>query len=56
MCAVDDRARLVIAGTGPLADSWKALVATLLLQERAAFAGLVKDDDLPAYYQACDNA
>ena len=54
MCTVERSARLVIVGTGPLTETWKSLVTTLGLQDRIAFAGLVADEDLPAYYQACD--
>lgn len=54
MCSVDSAARLVIVGTGPLTEAWKSLAATLGLGERIHFAGLVSDEELPAYYQACD--
>jgi rhamnosyl/mannosyltransferase len=54
MPAVDPAARLVIVGTGPLTEAWQSLVAALGLQDRVFFAGLVTDEDLPAYYQACD--
>lgn len=53
MKKVDSSAHLVIVGTGPLTDSWKSLVTSLGLQDRIAFPGLVTDEDLPAYYQAC---
>ena len=54
MRTVDQSARLIIVGTGPLTEAWKSLVTTLGLRDRIAFAGLVDDEDLPAYYQACD--
>jgi rhamnosyl/mannosyltransferase len=45
---------IVIVGEGPLDAGLRAEVARRGLQDRVAFAGRVDDEDLPAYYQACD--
>jgi glycosyltransferase involved in cell wall biosynthesis len=45
---------LMLAGDGPLEGELRAQVAALGLQERVRFIGRVSDDDLPAYYHACD--
>src|SRR5262249_47656678 len=41
-------------GDGPLEAELREAVVRRGLQERIVFAGRVSDDDLPAYYQACD--
>lgn len=48
------QARLLVAGTGPMEDEWRALAQELGLGDKAAFLGQVSDSDLPAYYHACD--
>lgn len=45
---------LVLGGSGPLTPELKALAAQLGLNERVRFAGAVPEEELPAYYQACD--
>ncbi len=47
-------ARLLIAGTGPMAQPWQAQARALGLAERVFFLGDVADADLPAYYAAAD--
>jgi rhamnosyl/mannosyltransferase len=47
-------ASLVIVGEGPLEGALRASVAEKGLGDRVLFAGRVTDDDLPAYYRACD--
>ena len=47
-------ATLWIIGTGPLETELRAQVTESGLGERVHFLGNVSDDDLPAYYQACD--
>ena len=47
-------ARLLIGGVGPLTPKLKELVARLGLEKRINFLGLIKEKDLPAYYQASD--
>lgn len=47
-------ARLLIAGTGPMAQPWQAQAQALGLAERVFFLGDVADPDLPAYYAAAD--
>jgi rhamnosyl/mannosyltransferase len=45
---------IAIVGQGPLETELRADVARRGLEERVRFVGRVGDDDLPAYYQACD--
>lgn len=47
-------ARLLIAGSGPMAQPWQAQAQALGLAERVFFLGDVADADLPAYYAAAD--
>ena len=48
------QARLWIVGTGPLDESLKSLARERGLSDRVEFLGHVEDDDLRAYYHACD--
>jgi glycosyltransferase involved in cell wall biosynthesis len=48
------KARLWIAGSGPLEDSLKQLAQQEGLGDRIQFLGRVSDRDLVAYYHACD--
>ncbi|MCL5962154.1 MAG: glycosyltransferase [Chloroflexi bacterium] len=50
----DVQGRLLVIGTGPMEAELKTLVHNLALEDKALFLGEVSDDDLPAYYQACD--
>lgn len=50
----DIDARLLVVGSGPMAEQWQELVADLGLGHRIFFVGTVEDEDLPTYYQACD--
>jgi glycosyltransferase involved in cell wall biosynthesis len=45
---------IVIVGQGPLESELRAELSRRGLQDRVAFVGRVSDEDLPAYYQACD--
>jgi rhamnosyl/mannosyltransferase len=45
---------IVIAGDGPLEPVLRTQAAALGLGERVQFAGRVSEEELPAYYQACD--
>jgi phosphatidyl-myo-inositol dimannoside synthase len=47
-------AHLLIAGTGPLADTLAKRVRTLALQESVTFAGAIGWSELPAHYAAAD--
>lgn len=47
-------ARLWIIGTGPLEASLKKLTVQLGLEDKVRFLGDVPEDDIPAYYHACD--
>jgi len=48
------KARLWIIGTGPLESKLKRLAVQLNLQSEVRFLGNMSDDDVPAYYHACD--
>ncbi len=48
------KARLWIAGTGPLEDSLKNLAKAEGISDRVEFLGRVSDRDLVTYYHACD--
>ncbi len=50
----DVEANLVIVGEGALRPDLKKLAAELGVTERIHFVGAVSDEDLPAYYHACD--
>jgi rhamnosyl/mannosyltransferase len=47
-------ARLLVVGSGPMEAEWRQLSQSLGLAEKVAFVGEVSDEDLPAYYHACD--
>lgn len=47
-------ARLLVIGSGPMENEWRALATSAGLSDRVFFLGEVGDDDLPAYYHACD--
>jgi len=44
----------LIAGTGPEEEKLRQLTAEWNLHDAVRFSGFVKDEDLPAYYNACD--
>ncbi|MBS7808562.1 glycosyltransferase [Variovorax sp. PCZ-1] len=46
--------QLIIGGEGPLSDAWKALATQSASKDRIHFVGKISDQDLPAYFQACD--
>jgi len=48
------RARLVVAGDGPMRANWQRLANHLALSERVVFLGDVPDEELPALYHAAD--
>jgi rhamnosyl/mannosyltransferase len=48
------QARLVLGGSGPLTDSLIKLAQNEKVSDRVQFVGRIADEDLPAYYQACD--
>lgn len=47
-------ARLLIVGTGPMAQPWQTQAQALGLADRVFFLGDIEDADLPAYYAAAD--
>lgn len=47
-------ARLVIGGTGPLADELRERAEALMIAEAVTFTGRLSDEDLVRHYQAAD--
>ncbi|MGB9594503.1 MAG: glycosyltransferase [Anaerolineae bacterium] len=47
-------ATLLVVGTGPMEAAWRQLAADVGVADRVVFVGDAPDEDLPAYYQACD--
>jgi rhamnosyl/mannosyltransferase len=47
-------AQLVIGGTGPLTAQLQRVALDAGVAERVRFVGRIADEELPAYYQACD--
>ena len=52
--ALVPQAVLVLGGSGPLMQSLEQRAAQAGVAERVVFAGRIPEEDLPAYYQACD--
>jgi len=50
----DVKGQLILIGDGPLENDLKKLAVNLGIADRVHFIGKVVDDDLPAYYHACD--
>lgn len=46
--------QILIGGTGPLMGELKALSVQLGVADKVTFLGFIPDEDVPAYYQACD--
>lgn len=44
----------LVVGSGPNEEGLRALAADLGVADRVTFAGRVSDEELPAYYHACD--
>ncbi len=47
-------AQLIVVGTGPMERAWRALAEKLAVDNRVAFVGEVRDEELPGYYAAAD--
>ncbi len=47
-------ARLLVVGTGPMGETWRARAAELGLEDRIEWLGDVPDDELPQVYAAGD--
>jgi len=45
---------LLVVGTGPLLKTMQELVKTMQLEKKVLFAGEISEEQLPAYYRACD--
>ena len=46
--------KLLVVGRGPMETEWRRLAVALGVAGRVIFLGQVSDEDLPAYYHACD--
>ncbi len=51
---VENSARLLIIGTGPMETELQQQVTQLDLNQRVTFLGEISDEELPNYYAACD--
>jgi len=47
-------AKLLVIGSGPMQNEWRLLSESLGLSTKVFFLGEVDDQDLPAFYRACD--
>lgn len=54
MALLPENYRLVIGGTGPLREQLETQIQQLNLQDRIRLIGYVPDEDLPAWFGACD--
>lgn len=48
------KAQLILVGEGPLKNDLKKLAMDLGIEDRVHFVGEVSDEELPAFYHACD--
>jgi phosphatidylinositol alpha-1,6-mannosyltransferase len=48
------RIKYIICGRGPLLEQLQTLANDLRLEKNVKMVGFVNDDELPAYYDACD--
>ncbi len=54
MHSVEDNAMLVLAGEGPLTDTYRSIALQLGIGNRICFPGRISDEDLVALMHACD--
>lgn len=54
MAQLPSDTQLIIGGEGPLTQEWKTLAAASPASARIHFVGMISNEDLPAYFQACD--
>ena len=54
MSKVDQDARLLIGGIGPLTERWKQLARTQGVADRVHFLGLIPEAELADHYHGCD--
>ena len=55
MPLLPDNYHLVIGGTGPLKEQLEQLIQEKHLQGKVTLTGYIDDDDLPAWFGACDS-
>lgn len=46
--------RLLVVGTGPAGESYKAMAKSLGISDRVVWAGFLPDEDLPTAYASCE--
>lgn len=51
---LNENYQIIIGGKGPLHDELQQLILDLNVKDRVELIGFISDDDLPAYYGACD--
>lgn len=51
---LDEQYQIIIGGKGPLQDELQQLIMQLGVQDRVELVGFISDEQLPAYYGACD--
>src|SRR5690554_4217137 len=51
---LDEQYQIIIGGKGPLQDELQQLIMQLGVQDRVELVGFISDEQLPAYYSACD--
>lgn len=51
---LNENYQIVIGGKGPLYDALQQLILELNVKDRVELIGFISDEDLPAYYGACD--
>jgi len=54
MQQISQDAHLILGGTGPLTEQWQEIAALCGVTDRVHFVGHIPEEQLPAYYQACD--
>ncbi|KAF5302658.1 hypothetical protein FQR65_LT19084 [Abscondita terminalis] len=52
---LDSNYQIVIGGKGPLMEMLRDLIIQLNVQDKVELVGFISDEDLSAYYEACDN-
>ncbi|HFQ5208028.1 TPA: glycosyltransferase [Vibrio vulnificus] len=53
-CYLDENVVVLIGGSGPLTNELKNLAETLNVSHKVTFLGRISDEDIGAYYSACD--
>lgn len=51
---LDNECKVIIGGNGPLKEELQAMIVHDGLQDKVELLGFISDDELPAYFEACD--